>query len=386
MTLKKAGEGFKINILYFHPHFTYPGGAGKFVLETGERLAKKGHNVTVIAQHGDKEIIENYPNINFKFIGGPLPNTVSHWILFPVLMKRVFEVTKDMDIDIIFPQVFPANYWGFLFKRKHPEIPCIWYCHEPSAFVHNRDIIAGLKEPMRTLAIISNPIMKLIDRNLVKYSDKILTNSRFTSASTHKIYARDSFVVHPGVDTSSFTPSEDKDNFIFAIGRLTKFKRFDILLRAMAQSKNLHLYIGGDGEEKENLVTLSKELGTTDNVTFLGKLPEDKLNYYYAKAKAVIFPTGNEPFGIVPLEAMASGTPVIATETGGVVETVIDGETGFLIKPNDVNVLVSKIEYLLTNNELCAQMSKNARKHAEENFTWDIAANKLHEYFVKSNM
>ena len=85
-----------MNILYFHPHFTYPGGAGKFVLETGERLAKMGHNVTVLAQSGDPEIIKDYPDVKFKFIGGPLPNTISHWVQLPLLIKRVFDVTKEI--------------------------------------------------------------------------------------------------------------------------------------------------------------------------------------------------------------------------------------------------------------------------------------------------
>lgn len=373
-----------MNILYFHPHFTYPGGAGKFVLETGERLAKMGHNVTVLAQSGDEAIIGDYPNIEFKFIGGPLPNTISHWLQYPILMKRIFETTKEMDIDVIFPHVFPANYWGFLFKRKYPDIPCVWYCHEPSAFVHNYDIIAGLNEPMKTLAYLSNPLMKLVDKYLVEYSDLILTNSNFTSSNISKIYGKSSIVVYPGVDISKFKPSEEKENFIFSIGRLTKFKRMDLLLRTMTQlkDKDIDLYIGGDGEYKENLIFLANELGISSNVTFLGKLPEDKLNYYYSKSKVVVFPTNKEPFGIVPIEAMAAGTPVIANKSGGVTESVRDGVTGYLVDLNDVHKLAIKIENLFVNNELCSHLSKNARLHIENNFTWDIAANKLNELLL----
>lgn len=370
-----------MNILYFHPHFTYPGGAGKFVLETGERLAKKGHKITVLAQSGDEEIIKNFPNINFKFIGGPLPNTISHWIQYPQTMNNIFKATKNMDIDLIFPQTFPSNYWGFLFKRKYPEIPCIWYCHEPSAFVHNFDIIKGLKEPMKTLALVSNPIMKLIDSSLVRYSDIILTNSNFTSHNIKEIYHRDSIVVYPGVDILKFRPSKKKDNFIFTIGRLTKFKKMDLLLKTMIHLNNTHLYIGGDGEEKDNLISMSKKLGISDKVTFLGKLPDDQLNHYYANAKAVIFPTDREPFGIVPLEAMAAGTPVIATKSGGVTETVIDSVTGYLINPQDTIGFAKKIEEILTKADLCEELSHNSRKHVVNNFTWDIAANKLNDIF-----
>ncbi len=375
-----------MNILYFHPHFTYPGGAGKFVLETGERLAKMGHNVTVLAQSGDPKIIKDYPDVKFKFIGGPLPNTISHWVRFPLLMKRIFKVTKDMDIDVIFPQVFPANYWGFLYKREHPEIPCIWYCHEPSAFVHNYEIINGLDEPMKTLTLVSNPIMKQVDKYIVNFADKVLTNSFFSSNNIKRIYNRDSIVVYPGVDISKFKPVEKKENYIFSIGRLTKFKRMDLLLKSMVRlkDKNIHLYIGGDGEEKNNLVSMSKELGIFDDVTFLGKVPESQLNSYYSKAKAVIFPTNGEPFGIVPIEAMASGTPVIAGINGGVVESVIDGVTGYLVDPADTDSLVMKIDEVVTNPDLCNLMSKNARTHVEKNFTWDLTTKKLHEFMTFS--
>lgn len=372
-----------MNILYFHPHFTYPGGAGKFVLETGERLANMGHNVTVLAQSGDNEIIKNYPHINFKFIGGPLPNTISHWIQFPILMKRVFEVTKGMDIDVIFPQVFPANYWGFLFKRKHPEIPCVWYSHDLSAFIHQMDWIRGLKDPIKTMAIISNPIMKLIDQYLVRNVDRILTNSIFTSEFIYKTYNINSEIIYSGVDTTSFKPSTNIKKNMFAVSRLNRVKKIDQLITAMIYIRYAHLYIGGDGEDKERLISLSKKLGVDDRVIFLGKLTDEKLKYYYSMSKIVLFPSINEPFGIVPLEAMSSGTPVIASKSGGVVDTIINGKTGYLIKPNDVNELVSKIEYLLENDQLCIQMSQNARKHVEENFTWDITTNKLHEYFMQ---
>lgn len=375
-----------MNILYFHPHFTYPGGAGKLVLETGERLAKKGHNVTVLAQCGDKDIIKNYSHINFKFIGGPLPNTVSYWVQFPFLIRKIFKATSDMKIDVIFPHVFPANYWGFLFKKKYPQIPCVWFCHEPSAFVHDYEVIKGLNEPMKALALISSPIMKLLDKYLVKYSDEILTNSMFTSQNIRRIYNRDSLVIYPGVDTSKFKPMGEKENFIFSIGRLTKFKRMDLLLKVMVhlKGKNIHLYLGGDGEEKNNLVSMSKKLEISDNVTFLGKISESQLNYYYSKAKVVIFPTQGEPFGIVPIEAMAAGTPVIAGKEGGVVESVKDGVTGYLIDLENINNLVMKIDNIFKDAYLCDQMSRNSRAHIEGNFTWEITTQKIHDFFVSS--
>lgn len=373
-----------MNILYFHPHFTYPGGAGKFVLETGERLAKMGHNVTVLAQSGDPEIIKYYSHINFIFIGGPLPNRISHWVQFPLLMKRIFEVTRDLDIDVIFPQVFPANYWGFLYKRRYPDIPCIWYAHDLSAFIHQMDWIKSLDNPMRTLAIISNPLIKLIDLNLVKESNNIIANSSFTSKFIKDTYGVNANVIHPGVDLAKFTISNNKLNHIFSVGRLLKVKKLDSLLHAMRSIQNVHLYIGGDGEDMERLVELSNELNINNKVTFLGILSEEELNYYYSTSKVVVFPSLNEPFGIVPIEAMASGIPVIAFESGGVVDSIIDGVTGYLVDPTNTDSLIMKINDLVTNSDLCSQMSKNTRAHVEKNFTWDLTAKRLNEFLISS--
>ena len=181
------------------------------------------------------------------------------------------------------------------------------------------------------------------------------------------------------MDISKFKPSENKENFIFTIGRLTKFKRVGLILEVMARLKGegIHLYIGGDGEERENLVKLAKILGISEDVTFLGKLSESQLNFYYSKAKVVIFPTFNEPFGIVPLESMASGTPVIATNSGGVAETIINEKTGFLVSPDNVDEIIVKVKTLLLNEKLCNQMSKYSREHIESNFSWDATTYKL---------
>ncbi|RXG33524.1 glycosyltransferase family 4 protein [Methanohalophilus sp. WG1-DM] len=372
-----------MNILYFHPHFTYPGGAGKFVLETGERLAKMGHSVTVLAQSGDEAIIGDYPNIEFKFIGGPLPNTMSHWLQFPILMKRIFEATKGMDIDIIFPQAFPANYWGFLFKRKNPDIPCIWYCHDLGSFIYQKDLIMGLKNPIKTMAIAANPFVKKIDKQLIKNVDAIVTNSHFTSKFIHNTYALTSKVIYPGVDINKFKPLNEKENIVFNASRLYKFKKVDILIKAMSSIKNAQLYIAGDGEEKDNLVNLTNELGITDKVFFTGNLNDEQLNNYYSKAKVVVFPAENEAFGIAQLEAMAAGTPAISTRSGGVVETILDNETGFLVESNNIDEISTKIKEILDDDELCISMAKKARIHVENNFTWDIAAKRLDEFFLQ---
>ena len=156
-----------MHLVYLHPHFTYPGGGGTVVLETAKRLVKMGVKVSIITQSGNSERLKQYPEIHFEFVGGPLPNSFSYWIQYFAIYKRVERILDDISPDIIFPQVFPANYWGFLYKKHNPKVPCLWFCHEPSAFVHDIKIINGLPEPMRFFAKLSNPFMKYIDKKMI---------------------------------------------------------------------------------------------------------------------------------------------------------------------------------------------------------------------------
>ena len=375
-------------ILYIEPHFTYSagGGAGRVVLETAERLARKGLDVGVMTLSGREDVIRPYPNIKFFFTGGPLPNTLSHWLTLPHLVKRVNREISKLKVDILFPHVFPANYLGFLYKRKNRETPCVWYCHEPSAFIHNISVIQGLKGPIRYAALLSNPFFQLLDRKLVSYTDMILVNSHYTASRVRNIYHREATVVHPGVDIKRFKPGGQKEGFIFTVGKLTKFKKIDLLIRAVGVLKqqgyrNLRAVISGDGQEKANWMRLTRDLGLSRQVQFTGEVSDEQLAIYMQKARVVVFPTTGEPFGLVPLEAMACGTPVIASDSGGPRETVIDGKTGLLFKPDDEYDLASKLKVLLGDDNLAREMSINSRKHVEQTFTWDRTADKLYHIF-----
>jgi len=221
-------------ILFLQPHFTYPGGGGKVVLEIAERLQQRGLDVGVMTLSAVKEVIDPYPHIKFFFLGGSLPNAISYWLTYPQLMKRINEVISQIKVEVLFPNVFPANYRGFLYKRQYRDIPCMWYCHEPSAFVYNLHIIKGLKGAIKYAALLSNPLFQVLDRRLTRYADKILVNSQYTATQVERIYHRHAEVVYPGVDIQGFKPSQEKEEFLFTIGRLTKFKRIDLIFKALS--------------------------------------------------------------------------------------------------------------------------------------------------------
>ena len=371
-------------ILFMQPHFTYPGGGGKVVLETAERLAQRGLEVGVLTISADKEVIAPYPHIQFFFLGGPLPNSVSYWLSFPRLLRRIEKVISELKVEVLFPHVFPASYWGFMYKRRHRDLPCIWYCHEPSAFVYNLHIIKGLSGPIKYAALLSNPLFQVLDRRLVRYADKILVNSHYTATQVERIYHRHAEVVYPGADIQEFKPVNDKEEFIFTISRLTKFKKIDLIFKALMvlkqdSDKEVRLVVGGDGEERPNLMNIAEKMGLSRQVYFTGRLSHEQVKEYMGKAKAVILPTTNEPFGLVPLEAMACGTPVIVSDSGGPMETVIDGKVGFLFKPDDEFDLARKIDILLSDTNQNSKMAAAARKHVVNNFSWEKTADGIYD-------
>jgi glycosyltransferase involved in cell wall biosynthesis len=379
-----------MHVVYLHPHFSHPGGAGTVVLETAKRLVKMGVKVSIITQTGTSEILKENPGIHFEFIGGPIPSSFSYWIQYFITYKKVEKILDTINPDIIFPQVFPANYWGFLYKKHNPKIPCIWFCHDPNAFVHDKRVINGLPAPMRICAKISNPIMKVVDKKLVSCVDYIIVNSDFTASRCKKIYGiSKTETIYPGVDINEFprTPVE-KENYILCVSFLTKFKNIGLVIKSVFLMKKrgitIKLIIIGDGEEKKNLISLSKKLGLTENVFFTGRIDDREFLFsYYARALCVVFPSIDEPFGIVPIEAQAAWTPVIATKSGGPMESVVDGESGFLIQPDSLDELVEKLLYLSQNPSIAESMGISGRKNISKKFTWDKASEQLLEVFSR---
>lgn len=382
-----AVPNLKPTLVYLHPHFTLSGGAGKFVLETGKRLAQKGYQVKVISITTVPTIVQNYqPEIEFINIGGPLSSQVSFWLMFPVSCWRVWQAIRPLPKVILFPQVFPANWWGFVIKLFRPTIPLVWMCQEPSAFIHSRAWIAAVPSRfIRNALVILNPILSLIDRTLARSSDFVICNSQYSFQQARQVYnfpKTKMFVAHLGMDPKGFQAGKAKRALnIVTVSRLSHFKNIDDIIRAVAllhQEKSpIQLQIVGDGEARLSLEKLVKELGLQKSIQFVGEVSDPKIvAQYFKQARAFVLASVNEPFGIAPVEAMACGTPAIVTNTGGTQETVIDGRTGYYFKPRDPQDLAQKLKQVLKNDTTFSQLSAAAAKRAKT-FTWDETTRKV---------
>lgn len=205
-----------------------------------------------------------------------------------------------------------------------PETIHISYCNTPPRYLWDAQIDPRGKGGK--LAFLKRNVthkMRIWDRLAADRVDYYFANSGYVGKRIKKYYGRESIVVYPPVDVDRFkiAPSKDvKDYFLF-VSRLIGYKKCDLVIDAF-NDLGLPLKIIGTGPDKPLLQKKAKK-----NIEFLGFLSDEEIKNYYSEAKAFIFPA-EEDFGIVPVEAMASGRPVIAFNGGGAKETVIDGLTG----------------------------------------------------------
>ena len=185
-------------------------------------------------------------------------------------------------------------------------------------------------------------------------------------------------VIFPGIDTASYTPdpASRAARPVFAyLGRLKKYKGVDLVVRAFAQCgvPAAILEIAGAGEFRAELEQLAVHLGVADRVRFLGRIDETEKCALLRRAWATVFASPKEGWGITNLEAAASGTPVIASNSPGIRESVRHGETGFLVPHGDVAAMAESMRYLSGERALVERLGIAARRFAEA-FTWENAA------------
>ena len=243
----------------------------------------------------------------------------------------------------------------------------ICYCHTPMRYAWEMEEQYlndfGLKGPLRGAIKRELKRLRRWDLSTARRVDTFVANSRETQARIRRIYGRDSIVITPPVEDRFFscTLPEKQRTYFLAIGRLVPYKRFDLLI-SLANILNLPLMIAGVGREEQRLKSMA---GPT--VTFQGFVPDDELPPLYAHAKAVLFPQ-YEDAGIVPMEAQACGTPVIAYGKGGVLDSVIDGSTGILVSEQTVPAFAAAIERFSLREWPAPAIREHAQRFCEASF------------------
>lgn len=213
----------------------------------------------------------------------------------------------------------------------------ICYCHSPMRYAWDQSAhyLTGIK------GSIAKAFMNYLRNWDLKSADNVnyfIANSHHIAEKIKRIYRRDSTVIYPPVDVDKFDVSEKKDDYYLIASRFVPYKKVDIVVEAFNQMSDKKLVVIGSGPEKEKIKNIAGS-----NIEFLPYQQTKKMKEYMMKAKAFVF-AAEEDFGIVVVEAMACGTPVIALNRGGTAESVLNGKTGTLFNEQNPESIIDAIK------------------------------------------
>jgi glycosyltransferase involved in cell wall biosynthesis len=257
--------------------------------------------------------------------------------------------------------------------RKPEGARHICYCHSPMRYLWDM-----FNDYYQAAPLYKKCAMKLLrnylrgqDLNSAEKVDDFIVNSDFVRERVKRIYQRDAEVIYPPVDVDFFLDEADepKADYYLLAGELVQYKKPDLAVKSFNRSGR-KLVVAGVGEELAPLRAIAE-----DNISFAGRVSDEKLRELYRNARALIFP-GVEDFGIVPVEAQAAGTPVIAYAGGGALETVVDGETGLFFHgqtQDALNAAIDEFENLETAFDH-GKIKQHAQKFSRQLFQTEFKA------------
>lgn len=299
-------------------------------------------------------------NIYTTFINS-LPFATRYYKYYLPLMPLALEQLDLREYDLIISsESGPAK--GVI---VHSSARHICYCHTPMRYLWD-----CYHTYLESKGIVTQTIIRLIfhylrmwDVNSSVHPDIIIANSHTVAQRVQRCWGRSASVIYPPVELDVFEPISDIGDYYLCLGQLVEYKRIDLAIK-VASETGRKLIIAGDGEAYTKLKQLA---GPT--VIFIGKISTEEKSKLLAGCRALLFP-GEEDFGIVPVEAMASGRPVIAYSRGGALETVIEGITGFFFHQQTSQALQAAIEYFEQHEDTIKsqQVIKHASKFSEAQF------------------
>jgi len=342
-------DGVKMRVALLFDKLTELGGA-----ERAAMILAKELNAEVFTTHVNWSLVgKEFKGIKTHETGLNFKN--SKLLTYSEIALRFWKLKLPKNFDVyLFYRVFSIA----ASKKHHPNI---WLCNTPARLVYDlHNLINERLNPFQ------KPIFntwcffyKILDQKFVNHLDKILSISKNVSNRIEKYHNRTAPVVYLPVESEKHY-CKGYENFYLASGRLEVEKRFDIIIEAFKEMPDKQLKIAGDGSQRKRLEMLARNC---ENIEFLGTLNSESLFDLYSRCTATIYMPIDEDLGLVPLEAMASGKPCIVANEGGCKETVIQGNTGFLIRPTKKEII--KYVKMLTPY-VAKTMKKDCIKRAKE--------------------
>ena len=375
------------------------GGQNVYVRQVGEALAHQGWLVdmfTRVSEPQQQKIVAHSANCRTVRLAAGPEDFVPRQDIFSYRHDFVKELLKFQEQAGIEYSLAHTNYWisGWvgLQLNKNISVPIVHTYHSLGAVKYKS--VSPVPEIANTRLAI--------EKTCLETADRIVATSPQEKEHMHSLVStKGNITIIPcGTDIKRFGSInrsdaravlglEPDDKVVLYVGRFDKRKGIETLVRAVSQSKwrtdsRLKLIIGGgsrpgrsDGIERDRIESIVKELDLSNKTQFPGRIGEGELPIYYAAADVCVVPSHYEPFGLVTIEAMASRTPVVASDVGGLQFSVVNEETGLLAPPQNVEAFAVAIDRILDDPQWRDRLANNARKRVEDKFSWYGVASQL---------
>ncbi|RWS26821.1 alpha-1:3/1:6-mannosyltransferase ALG2-like protein [Leptotrombidium deliense] len=407
-----------MRVLFIHPDLGI-GGAERLVVDVGVSLQQLGHSVHFVTCHHNrehcfKETIDG--TLSLSVIGDWMPRSIfgkcyamcAYLRVIIAALYVVFSRQEQFDYQLVFcdqiSACIPIFKWFSALNGKKSKI--VFYCHFPDQLLTERN---SFWKKMYRLPI------DWLEEVTTGLADCVLVNSNFTAHVFRKTFSRLSNVpidvLHPTCNFAVFDRPVNAniddlklnikaDSTFLSINRYERKKNLELSLEALAdllkrlrretKDKNVHLIIAGGFDERvienkeyfDELIAISKNLGVENNVSFLKSPSDSQKHLLLHSCTAVLYTPQNEHFGIVPLEAMYMKRAVIACNSGGPLETIVDGETGFLCDPKASSFSEAMYKFVC-DKSLALEFGVNGREHVQKHFAYSTFKRNLDKMIQK---
>ena len=357
---------------------------------------------TIMEHGGPIQFLYDLSNIRRNRIITTLNNFVfPHILVSKMAVKKTEEFVKKYNADILIPgQAWTSGFIGTELKRRLG-MPF-------TTFIYGEDVSLLYEGPI----ITANPLISFPgycrERFIksIEEAEVVIANSKETASKAIglNLNIKRLEIVYPGVDPELFRPDIETDHItkllkinhhpiILSVGWLKTRKGFDRVVKVLPEIiksfPNLLYIIRGKGPEKRNILTLAKKLGVQSHILFVDDLPYEYLPALYGLSDLFVMPNFTIPdtleqegFGMVFIEANCCGKPVIGGKSGGAIEAIKDGVTGFLIDSDSPDELTEKILFLLNNPEISKKIGLKGREIAIKNFSWEKLSKDIYEIIL----
>ena len=365
----------------FHPSL---GGVEELCRQLALELMRQGHGVIVLTNRWPRDLpaVETIDGIRvyrlpFRLPEGSIKATINYHLTHRGIEREMLSILRKHQINVLHVQCVSSNAHYAMIAQQKLNVPLV--------VTLQGELTMDANQIFQKSPQAQGILRRALDQAQVitGCSAKTLRDGEEFYGHPLKEKAR---VIFNGVNFSEFEnvkPHHYERPYILSLGRLAPQKGFHTLIQAFAKSglaDSMVLVIGGDGPEMDNLRNFANNLGLADRINFAGRLGREGVASYLAGCQFFVLASPAEPFGIVIIEAMAAGAPVIAVNNAGPAEIITDGVNGLLVDRSEPELLAAAMQKVRSDHDLACRMGKAAKQRASE-FAWPkIASEYLSAY------